>query len=121
MAFREYLGVFMKLFLDEFNVCNDFKTHLAKLWLCFDKYQKFGISLNLEKCMFLVYPWVILGYVVSKVRKLPNLKKISTIKNMPTPKRLKTYKFSMEWPKFINVSSRTLPPSLLPSQKNYAK
>jgi hypothetical protein len=75
ITLHEYLGVFMELFLDDFNVFNDFKTHLAKLWLCFDKYQKFGISLNLKKCMFLVYSWVILGYVVSKAGKLPNPKR----------------------------------------------
>jgi hypothetical protein len=31
MAFREYLGVFMKLFVDDFNVFNDLKMHIAKL------------------------------------------------------------------------------------------
>jgi hypothetical protein len=31
MAFKEYLGVFMKLFLDDFNVFSDLKTHMAKL------------------------------------------------------------------------------------------
>jgi hypothetical protein len=31
MAFHEYLKVFMKLFLDDFSVFSDFKTHLAKL------------------------------------------------------------------------------------------
>ncbi len=33
MAFKEYLGVFMKLFLDDFNVFNDLKTHMVKLQL----------------------------------------------------------------------------------------
>jgi hypothetical protein len=37
MAFSEYLMVFMKLFLDDFNVFNDLKMHLAKLRLCFEK------------------------------------------------------------------------------------
>jgi hypothetical protein len=31
MAFCEYLKVFMNFFLDDFNVFNDLKTHLAKL------------------------------------------------------------------------------------------
>ncbi len=70
MAFCEYLRVFMKLFLNDFSVFNDLKTHLTKLWLCFDKCQEFSISLNLEKCMFLVYLGVILGYIVSKVGKI---------------------------------------------------
>jgi hypothetical protein len=33
MAFHEYFGVFMKLFLDDFNVFNDLSMHLDKLWL----------------------------------------------------------------------------------------
>ncbi len=86
MAFCEYLSVFMKLFLDDFNVFNDFKTHLTKLQLCFDKWQEFGINLNIEKCMFLVYSGVILGYVILKARKLPNPKKKFGNHNMPTPK-----------------------------------
>ncbi len=71
MAFHEYLEVFINSFLDDFNVFIDLKMHLAKLWLCFDKHQEFGISLNLKKYMFLVYSGVILGYVVFKVGKYP--------------------------------------------------
>jgi hypothetical protein len=33
MAFRKYLVVFMKLFLDDFSVFSDIKMQLAKLWL----------------------------------------------------------------------------------------
>ncbi len=73
MAFREYLKVFMKLFLDDFSVFNDLQTHLAKLWLCFDKCWEFNISLNSEKCMFLVYSRVIFGYIISKAKKLLDL------------------------------------------------
>jgi len=39
MAILEYFKVFTKLFLDDFNVFNDLKTHLAKLQLCFEKRQ----------------------------------------------------------------------------------
>ncbi len=35
MAFKEYLGIFMKLFMDNFNVFNDRNTHLQKLHLLF--------------------------------------------------------------------------------------
>ncbi len=62
MAFHEYL--------DDFNVFSDFRKHLAKLQLCFDKCWKFGISLNPKKCMFFIYSRVILlGYIVSKAGK----------------------------------------------------
>jgi hypothetical protein len=35
MAFKEYLGIFMKLFMDNFNVFNDRNIHLQKLHLLF--------------------------------------------------------------------------------------
>jgi hypothetical protein len=50
-TFKDYLGVFMKLFLDDISVFNNLKIHLPKLRLCFDKCKKISISLNLEKCM----------------------------------------------------------------------
>ncbi len=34
--FKDYLGVFMKLFIDDFSMFNDLYTHLPKLWLCFN-------------------------------------------------------------------------------------
>jgi hypothetical protein len=121
MAFCKYLGVFNLFFIDDFNVFNDLKMHLAKLRLCFDKCHEFDINLNLKKCMFLVYSRVILGYVVSKARKLPDPKKILVIMNMPALKTPKTYKFSMGWPSSIDVLSRTLPSSWPPSRNSYTK
>jgi hypothetical protein len=59
--FKDYLGVFMKLFLDDFNLFNNLDTHLPKLQLCFDKCKQFGIGLNPQKCMFLMHSSVILG------------------------------------------------------------
>ncbi len=86
MAFREYLGMFLKLFLNNCNVFNDVNMHLDKLWLCFDKCWKFDINLKLEKCMFLVYLRVILGYVVSKEGNLHESKNILAIVNMLAPR-----------------------------------
>jgi hypothetical protein len=60
-TFKDYLGVFMKLFLDDFNMFNDLDTHLLKLQLCFDKCKKIGVSLNPNKWMFLVHLGVIFG------------------------------------------------------------
>ncbi len=61
-------------------------THLLKLQLCFNKCREFDISLNPEKCMFLVHLSIILGYVVSKESKLPDLKRLSAIVHMSTLK-----------------------------------
>jgi hypothetical protein len=42
----------------------------------FSKVQKNGISLNPNKCAFMVFLGMILGFIVSKEGKLPNPKKI---------------------------------------------
>jgi hypothetical protein len=36
-TFKDYLGVFMKLFLDDFNMFSNLDTRLSKLQLCLDK------------------------------------------------------------------------------------
>jgi hypothetical protein len=39
--------------------------------------------MNLNKCAFMVFSGMILGFIVSKEGKLPYLKKIQEIVNMP--------------------------------------
>ncbi len=54
-AFHEYIDVFMKIFLDDFTVFSDLSTHLEKLKKCFLKCKEFNISLNPDKCTFMVF------------------------------------------------------------------
>jgi hypothetical protein len=75
-AFREYLDSFMKIFLDDFIVYSDMESHLQKLKLCFQKCKEYGITLNLDKCAFMVFLGMILGFIVSKEGKLPDPKKM---------------------------------------------
>ncbi len=49
----------------------------------FKKCREYGISLNLDKCAFMVFSRRILGFIVSKERKLLDPKKIQAIVNMP--------------------------------------
>jgi len=48
------------------------ESHLQKLRLCIQKCREYGISLNLDKCAFIVFSGMILGFIISKERKLPN-------------------------------------------------
>jgi hypothetical protein len=77
----------MKIFLDDFIVYNDMDTHLVKFKLSFQKCKRFGISVNLDKCAFMVFLRMILGFIVSnsKEGKLSNLNKIKTIVQMHVP------------------------------------
>jgi hypothetical protein len=44
------------------------------------------INMNLDKCAFMVFLRMILGFIVFKKRKLPNPKKIQAIVKHPPPK-----------------------------------
>jgi len=61
-------------------------SHLQKLRLCFQKCREYGISLNPDKCAFMVFLGIILGFIISKKGKLLDPKKIQAIINMPPPK-----------------------------------
>jgi hypothetical protein len=76
----------MKIHLDDFMVYNDKESHLQKLRLCLQKCREYGNSLNLDKCAFMVFLGIILGFIISKEGKLPYPKKIQAIVNMPPPK-----------------------------------
>jgi hypothetical protein len=76
----------MKIFLDDFIVYSDKENHLQKLRLCFQKCGEYGISLNLDKCAFTIFSRIILGFIVSKKRKLLDPKKIQATINIPPPK-----------------------------------
>jgi len=56
----------MKIFLDDFIVHSDMESHLQKLRLCFQKCKEYGISLNLDKCAFMVFSRMILGLLFPK-------------------------------------------------------
>ncbi len=61
-------------------------TCLEKLRKCFLKCKKYGISLNIKKCSFMVCSKTILRLIISKEGKTPNPKKIEALVKMPVPK-----------------------------------
>ncbi len=81
----------MKIILDDFTIFSDLSTHLEKLKKCFLKCKKFNISLNLDKCAFMVFLGTILGFIVSKEGKVMDPKKVEALINMlvaTTPKEI---------------------------------
>ncbi len=85
-TFRENIDVFMKIFLDDFTIFSDSSIHLKKLMNYFLKCKKYGTSLNLQKCAFMVCFGTILGFIVSKEGKTPTPKKIKALVKMQVPK-----------------------------------
>jgi hypothetical protein len=62
-TFREYINVFMKIFLDDFIIFSDLSTHLEEFRKCFLKCREFGINLNPNKCAFMVFSRTMLGFI----------------------------------------------------------
>lgn len=75
-AFQNYLYKFMQVFCDDFYVYSKIVTYLDKLTLYLEKCREYNINLNPEKCLFLMFLGLILGYVVSKDGKFPDPKKL---------------------------------------------
>jgi hypothetical protein len=79
----------MKLFLDNFSVYSDLETHIHKLVLIFKRCREYGLSLNPEKCLFIIHLGVILGYIISQDGKLPDPRKFEALVKMPAPRDVK--------------------------------
>jgi hypothetical protein len=71
---------------------NDLSIHLKKLKKCFETCQEYGISFNLNKCAFMIFFGMILGFIVFNEGKFPSPKNIQAFINMHVPNR---YKISM--------------------------
>jgi hypothetical protein len=75
-AFHQYINMFMKIFLNDFIVFNDLSTHLEKLKKCSLKCRKFNISLNFDKCAFMVFSRTILRSIIPKKERLWILRRL---------------------------------------------
>jgi hypothetical protein len=75
----------MKIILDDFIVYSDIKSHLMKFKFCFKKCKEYKISLNPEKCAFMVFLGLILRFILSKEKKNTKLEKGQVIVNMLVP------------------------------------
>jgi hypothetical protein len=62
----------MKIFLDDFMVYSDMENHLMKFILYFQKCREYRISLNPNKCAFMVF----FRFIVSKEGKILDPKKV---------------------------------------------
>ncbi len=61
------------------------ESHFMKLKLCFQKCREYRNSFNPDKCAFMVFSRLILGFIVFKEGKILDPKKIHAIVNMLVP------------------------------------
>ena len=83
VAFQVLLQKFMEIFLDDFCVYGNKIDHPKHLEKYFVQYAKYGISLNVAKCQFVVSFGKFLGHIVSAKGIEADPDKIALIVNFP--------------------------------------
>jgi hypothetical protein len=71
------------------------ENHLQKLRLCFQKCREYDISLNPNKCAFIVFSKMILGFIVYKEGKLPKSKENTSNRKhviLKNPQQIQVFK-----------------------------
>ena len=81
--FNEYIPAFMQVFLDDFTVYDQRLEHMIQLRLCLDRCREARLSLNPEKCVFLVTSANLLGHIVSQEGISMDQEKVQAILNAP--------------------------------------
>ena len=85
-AFKEYLRIFLEIFMDDLCVHSLVRTeHIEHLKLVFEKCRVYKICLNPDKCKFMVRQGKILGHIVSQNGISTDAEKISVIVDLPRP------------------------------------
>jgi len=65
-VFDPFLGLFLRVFIDDSGVYSDKASHLAKLDLVFQRLDNSGVTLNPEKTTIGFSEGKMVGYIVSK-------------------------------------------------------
>ncbi len=111
----------MKIFHDDFTVCNDLSTHFEKLKIYFFKCKKFVIKLNPDKCAFMVFSGTILGFIMSKEGKVMNPKKVEALVNMLVPTTPQEIQAFNEMPQFYRCFIKNFASIMSPITKMLKK
>lgn len=81
-AFKEYIHMFVEVYLDDWTIFGLVKHHVASLRLMLDTCRRHKIALNLNNCTFLVHFWNLLRHAVCRQGLMVDLVKIAVILNL---------------------------------------
>jgi len=84
-VFDPFLGLFLRVFINDFGVYNDKASHLAKLELAFQRLDNLGMTLSLEKTTIDFLKGMMVGHIVSKDKVATDPKKLNRISKLPFP------------------------------------
>jgi hypothetical protein len=89
-VFDPFLGLFLRVFIDNFGVYSDKTSHLAKLELIFQRLDNLGMILNPEKTTISFSEGKMVGHSMSKDGVATYPEKLDRISNLPFPTTKKT-------------------------------
>jgi len=83
--FEPFLGLFLRVFIDDFGVYNDRASHLAKLELVFQHLDNLGVTLNPKKTTIGFLERKMVGHIMSKDGVAIDPEKLDRISKLPFP------------------------------------
>ena len=88
--FSDMVERFLEVFMDDFSIFGDsFSECLHHLNLVLARYREKNLTLNWEKCHFMVQQGIVLGHVVSKKGIEVYKAKMDLIAHLPPPRSVK--------------------------------
>jgi len=84
-VFDPFLGLFLRVFIDDFGVYSDRASHLAKLELVFQCLDAAGVTLSPEKTTISFSKGKMVGHIVSKDGVATDPEKLDTISKLSFP------------------------------------
>jgi len=90
-VFDPFLGLFLRVFIDDFGVYNDTASHLTKLELIFPCLDSSKVTLSPKKTTIGFSKGKMVGHIVLKDGVATNPKKLDRISKLPFPPRRKPF------------------------------
>jgi len=88
--FSDMVDKFLEVFMDDFSIFGDsFDQCLHHLKLVLERCREKSLTLNWEKCHFMVRQGIVLGHVISNRGIEVDKAKVDVIANLPPPKNIK--------------------------------
>jgi hypothetical protein len=91
-VFDPFLGLFLRVFIDDFGVYSDKASHLTKLEIVFQRLDSSKVTLSPEKTIIGFSEGKMVGYIVSKDGVATDLKKLYKISKFPFPTMKKAFR-----------------------------
>jgi hypothetical protein len=89
-VFDPFLGLFLRVFINDFGVYTDRASHLAKLELVFQLLDNSGVTLSSKKTTISFSKGKMVGHIVSKDGVATDPNKLDRISKLPFPTTKKT-------------------------------